>query len=214
MHIITKLDIQKNNKKRVNVYIDEEYCFSCDAELVYRFGLKVSKSLDLEEMNKIVEDDNFMKAKNDALKFIERSYKTEKELREKLLKKGYEVKTIDKVMDFTKQYDFVNDKRYAEMYMKEKGQLSGINKIKYDLIRKGIDNDIIKELQSSMSEASESEGAIVLARKKYLMLSKRETDRKKINEKMLRFLVGKGYNWETAKNTLKKVADLDVEEGD
>lgn len=34
MAIITKIEIQKKNKERVNIYLDEEYAFSISAELV------------------------------------------------------------------------------------------------------------------------------------------------------------------------------------
>lgn len=41
--IITKVEVQKNNKNRVNVYVDEEYAFSCAAEVVYKYDLKKGK---------------------------------------------------------------------------------------------------------------------------------------------------------------------------
>lgn len=209
---ITKVDVQKNNKNRVNVYIDNEYSFSCDAEIVYRYGLKVSKSIDLDEIGKIVNTDNLIKAKNDTLKIIERSYKTEKELREKLLKKGYDIRTIDKAVDFAKEYNYVDDRKYAEMYMKDKGKLNGKNKLKYDLIRKGVEEEVIEELQNSVSGDDEAYGAELLAGKKYALISQRENDKRKLYEKLLRFLISKGYSWEVAKSAIKKVMSVDVEE--
>ena len=34
MNIITKIECGKRNKDRVNIYIDEEYAFSVDMEIV------------------------------------------------------------------------------------------------------------------------------------------------------------------------------------
>ena len=42
MNIITKIECGKRNKNRVNIYIDEEYAFSVDMEIVYKEGLKLS----------------------------------------------------------------------------------------------------------------------------------------------------------------------------
>ena len=36
MNIITKIEVGKRNKERVNIYIDEEYAFSISAELIYK----------------------------------------------------------------------------------------------------------------------------------------------------------------------------------
>ncbi|MDP4088340.1 MAG: recombination regulator RecX [Bacillota bacterium] len=210
--VISKIEIQRNNKKRVNVYLNNEYAFSCDAEIVYRYGLKISKIVELDEMKEIIDNDNVIKAKNDTLKFIERSYKTEKELRDRLLKKGYDLRTIDKAIDFAKQYDFLDDKRYAEMYMKEKSRSVGRNKLRYDLIKKGVEDDIIEEIQDTISEVSEIEGAEILAGKKYSVLSKRERDNRKLYEKLLRFLVSRGYTWEVAKSAIKKVMEVEIED--
>ncbi|WP_163194355.1 recombination regulator RecX [Clostridium thermarum] len=211
-NIITKVEVQKNNKKRVNVYINEDYAFSCDAELVYKYDLKKSKLVDLEQIKDIITADNLMKAKNDALKYLERSYKTEKELRDKLYKKGYDETTVQGTVAFLKEYNFLNDEKYIEIYIKDKQKRSGKNKLKYDLIKKGIDEEIIQEFTSKMEAGVEDDTAESLAAKKYQIIIKRETDKKKIYEKLLRFLVNKGFSWEIAKKAIGKVMEFQIEE--
>ncbi|WP_139904316.1 recombination regulator RecX [Clostridium thermarum] len=211
-NIITKLEVQKNNTKRVNVYINDDYAFSCHAELVYKYDLKKSKLVDLEQIKDIITADNLMKAKNDALKYLERSYKTEKELRDKLYKKGYDETTVQGTVAFLKEYNFLNDEKYAEMYIKDKQKRSGKNKLKYDLIKKGIDEEIIQEFTSKMDAGVEDDTAESLAAKKYQTIIKRETDKKKIYEKLLRFLVNKGFSWEIAKKAIEKVMEFQIEE--
>lgn len=44
--IITKVEIQKRNKDRVNVYINHEFAFACSAELVYIHNIEKGKSVD------------------------------------------------------------------------------------------------------------------------------------------------------------------------
>ena len=77
MSIITKIELGKKNKERVNIYIDEEYAFSISAELVYKENLKVKDKVDVEKLKKIANEDNYIKCKNSALKIIEITYKTE-----------------------------------------------------------------------------------------------------------------------------------------
>jgi regulatory protein len=209
---ITKVEVQKNNKKRVNVYIDEDYAFSCDAEIVYKHDLSKTKSINLEEINEIIAADNFMKAKNDALKYIERSYKTEKEIRDKLYKKGYDETTVQSTVVFLKEYNFLDDLKYAEMYIKDKQKSSGKNKLKYDLTKKGIEEEVVQEITSKIDTTAEGDTAELIAGKKYQSIIKRETDKRKIYEKLLRFLVGKGFSWEVSKTAINKVMEFQIEE--
>ena len=55
MNIITKIECGKRNKDRVNIYIDEEYAFSVDMEIVYKEGLKVKDSVDYDKLKKVIE---------------------------------------------------------------------------------------------------------------------------------------------------------------
>ena len=52
MNIITKIEAQKRNKDRANIYIDNDYAFSLSNELVYKEGLKVNSKIDIEKINK------------------------------------------------------------------------------------------------------------------------------------------------------------------
>ena len=53
MNIITKMEISKRNKERINIYIDEEYAFSISAELVYKENLKVKDKVDVQLLRKL-----------------------------------------------------------------------------------------------------------------------------------------------------------------
>ena len=105
MNIITKMEISKRNKERINIYIDEEYAFSISAELVYKENLKVKDKVDVQLLKKLSDEDNYIKCKNTALKIIERTYKSEKELAERLEKIGYNV-TISTELSEKKSQEF------------------------------------------------------------------------------------------------------------
>ena len=77
-NIITKIEIQKRNKDRVNIYLNGEFAFACSSELVYYHNLKNGMVVDLKKLSEIVEEDNYIKGKNSALKILEKSFKTER----------------------------------------------------------------------------------------------------------------------------------------
>ena len=103
MNIITKIEVGKRNKERVNIYIDEEYAFSISAELIYKENIKVKDKIDVDSLKKLADEDNYIKCKNTALKTIERTYKSEKELAQKLALKGYDDHIINRTINFMKE---------------------------------------------------------------------------------------------------------------
>ncbi|WP_195990323.1 recombination regulator RecX [Clostridium sp. D53t1_180928_C8] len=205
MNIITKIELGKRNKERVNIYIDDEYAFSISAELVYKENLKVKDTIDVENLKKLADEDNYIKCKNKALRTIERTYKSEKELRDKLALKGFEDHIIKRTINFLREYNLLNDTNYAKMYVKDRSKNQGKKKIKYTLLQKGIDENIIEEELDKLNKEEISEVVHEMALKKYKVLCKRESDQYKLSQKLYRFLMGKGYDYDLIKDVVKTI---------
>lgn len=210
--IITSIEVQKNNKERVNIYIDGSYAFSCSAELVYTHGLKPKSSVNIEELQELIDEDNYLKCKTSALKLIEKSYKSEKEIFDKLLKKGYEEKTAARVIAFLKSYNFLNDEDFARMYVSDKIKSQGKNKIKYALLRKGIDEAVIEEKLKASGSEVEIKTAEKLAEKRYKLLLKQENDRRKISGKLWEYLMRNGFNKDIIEGIVQKLDTVETTE--
>ncbi|NFD31059.1 recombination regulator RecX [Clostridium botulinum] len=193
-NIITKIEVQKRNKDRVNVYIDEEFNFACSSELIYYHNLKKGKVIDENSLNDIIKEDNYIKAKGYALKYIEKSLKTESQVKEKLYLKEYDEDTVNKVIRFLKDYNFIDDDKYCDMYIREKLNIYGRNKIKYTLLNKGVKENIVIEKINNINEEKEKKVAYKLAEKKYKIMILREKDKFKIYKKIWPYIISRGYN--------------------
>lgn len=202
---ITKIEIQKRNKKRVNLYINDEYAMAFSTEIAFKYNLKLGQEIDYKNLEAIAEEDNYIKCKGDSLIFIERSYKTEKQVYDKLVSKGYDNKTIEKAINFLIEYKFVDDCRFADLYIEEKLKKEGRNKIKFSLMQKGISENIIDEKLNYIDRDMEREALNKIAEKKYKTIVKGEEDKKKIYNKLGRFLMSKGYLWEDIKSVINKL---------
>lgn len=202
---ITKIEVQKKNKNRVSVFLNNEYTFSCSSELVYSYKLKVGNKVDLEYLKELAQEDNFLCCKNDALRVIEKSYKTEKEMYDKLINRDYDEIVVKKTLEFLKSYSFVDDFKYAELYIKEKIKSQGKNKIKYSLLKKGIDEKLVKEKLSQIDSDIEYSVAKTLAEKKYELIKKTEKDSRKQYKKLGDYLIRNGYDTEIVSSIVKKI---------
>ncbi|MCE5220674.1 MAG: recombination regulator RecX [Clostridium sp.] len=206
---ITKIEIQKRNKERVNLFLDGEYAFSLSAELVYKEGLKTNDEIDSEKLKILVEHENLIRCKNSALRIIEKSYKTEKEVRDKLILKGYEDNSINKSIEFLKEYNFINDSNYTKAFIHDKLNSQGSQKIKYKLIQKGISKEIIAEELSNLDKGNEKNVAFNIAKKKLDIIKKKENDNYKVSGKLYRYLISKGYGYDVTNEIVKEIMSLD-----
>ena len=163
--------------------------------------------IDEEKLKKIAYEENLINCKETALKIIERSYKTKKEMEKRLLEKGYNLEEINETLKFLERYNFINDESYTKAFIKNKTKTQGKQKIKYALKNKGVSEEIIEEELSNLDMKKEKEKANILALKKYNILIKRENDKYKIKEKIIRFLISRGYNYEVAKDAVKEMLE-------
>ncbi|WP_138203123.1 recombination regulator RecX [Haloimpatiens lingqiaonensis] len=215
--VITKIEVQKRDKNRVNIYINEEFAFGCNAELVYTYDLKKGKQVDLEFLKSVVEEDNYLNGKNYSLKVIEKTYKTEKEIRDKLYKKEYGDKVVDRIICFLKEYKFLDDNKYTEAFIKDRMNKYGKNKIKYDLIKKGIDEDSIIEKLYSISCQNEYERAYTLGEGKLKTLIKTEKEVEKniykIYKKICDFLIRRGFDYNMVNSVIEQLRNSEILDG-
>ncbi|WP_333859222.1 recombination regulator RecX [Clostridium sp.] len=203
-YMVTKIEIQKRNNKRVNIYLNEEFAFSCSMELVYKYDISKGKILDMDYLKNLIYKDNFIKCKRNALYIIEKSYKTEKQMYDKLIKK-FDEEIVRECLKFLKEYNFIDDNKFAEMYVKNKILFQGRKKIRYSLIKKGIKESIIDEILCSIDDSVEEKAAFNMAKKKYYLIIKSENNINKVYNKLGNYMVGNGYDFPLVKRILKKI---------
>ena len=152
MAIITKIEAQKKNTDRVNIYINDEFFMSVFTELVYTFNLKKGMEINKENLKTLLDDDMYIKAKNKALNILSKADQSEKKIKEKLSSE-FEEHTIEKVLDFLRNNKFIDDKLLAQKIVNTNINLNkcGKNKIKQNLYNKGIDSEDISHAISNIN---------------------------------------------------------------
>ena len=212
MKKITKIEYQKKNKDRLNIYLDEDYAFSVDMNVMIKYSL--AKNMELEEdfISEILETEERTKAYNYAVSLLARAPKSEKQLRLKMQDKGYDLQFIDNAVNKLKEQRYLDDEKFSEMLINSKINISkdGKLKIKEALYNKGIDRQIINEKLDSVSDEEELNRAIMLGNKK--LESIKETDTRKKIVKLSNFLINKGFEFGTVKKAVSRLMDGDLDE--
>lgn len=206
-NLITKIEIQKRNKNRVNIFINDEFKFSCSTELIYYHKLKNGESIDIDQLKEIVEEDNYIKAKDIALKYIERYFRSEKQIENKLIEKEFDNKIIERVVFFLKEYKFIDDENLCKMYIQDNKGKFGRLKLRNNLLNKGIREEIIQKYLDSISDDEISETVFKCAEKKYLQLVNGGHCSKVIYRKLGEYLLRQGFDFSAVKPAINKLLD-------
>lgn len=200
---ITNISQQKQ-ADRENIFIDDKFAFGLSAELRYKYDLYVGKEIDDEFLNDILKAEEQNKVINHALNILSYSQNTRKDLYTKLMKKGYDEEFVLKAIEYCEERNYINDKLYAESFIKDKVNLSkyGSKKIRYDLIAKGVDKEIVDEVLD-LDPEDEFERALELAKKR--VRSYKNDDKNAIYRKLGGYLQRRGYGYDIVSKVLRVI---------
>ena len=194
---ITKLEVQKNDKNRVNLYVDDEFYSGIPAELVYLEHLKTGLEIDEKDLKKIIFENEKSKAMSRVTKYIGSSLKTQQHIRDYLRKKEYSDDTIEFVMSKLVEYNYIDDKKYAQAYVLTYGKKYGKLKLKSQLKVKGVSEEIIEcDLEDKKVERIERVAS------KYL---KNKVMSYEVSQKLFRFLYSRGYEFDEINSYINKL---------
>lgn len=208
MAIITKIESQKKNNDRVNIYVDGEFFMAVFTELIYTFNLKKGMEIDQNNLTYILKEEMYIKAKNKALNILSKADQSEKKIREKLSSE-FEEDTINIVIEFLLKNKFIDDDLLAQKIVNTNVNLNkcGRNKIKQNLYNKGISIESINEAISEIDKDVEFENAMYLAKKRYERV--KNEDKRKIYQKISQHLAYKGFDYDIIKRVLNKLLNFD-----
>lgn len=126
------------------------------------------------------------------------------DIRSKLMKE-LEAKTddVDAALKQLVDEKYVDDRRYAVAYARDKAAIAGWGKtkIKYMLSSKGVARDIIAEALVEVDESKASGRLLKLLENKYKTLK----DDPQWKLKLLRFALGRGYSYDEVNEALNNV---------
>lgn len=143
------------------------------------------------------------KAYNYAIKYL-KNIKTKKDVYDYLIRKGFTDEETSEVCDYIEEVGLVDDDLYVKFFVEDSFRIKnkGARKIVYELKQRGIDDDKINE---AIEEASDMQyDALKEAYKRKLEATKSETDEYKRKNKIIRFLISRGFDY----SDIKDIVDI------
>jgi len=204
---ITRIEIQKKNKNRYSVFLDEEFAFGIDQDVLLSHGLHKGIKLSQKQIDEIQFADRKKSAKDRALRFLSYRDRSEKELRDKLKGLDYDEMIISWVISELKRLQLIDDQNFAYLFSKNKifTKPCGEYLLRRELKIKGISDRIIDEtIKRIYAEKDQYGMAYDVALKKYTK-DKDKIDTIKLKKRISDLLLRRGFNWEIVRDVLEKL---------
>lgn len=204
--------VRKGNK--VKIFFDDESFIAVSYEVAMESGLRKNDALTEEEKTALIRENELFELKNSAFRYLSRRIHSRNELRLKLVQKKYDHKLIYEVLDYLQDKNYLNDTEFAEKFALEKITLNkiGVHKVKGELLKKGVDREIIESVLSKFDDDPVIlQNAEKLARKKLDQLSRKDSNKIQKKQKLYQFLRSKGFKSEIISQIIEKI-DLESDD--
>ncbi len=220
---ISRVEYQKTNPDRVNIFIEDEYAISLAAVLTAERKLKAGVHLSRSDIAELLAADLYNKGLTVALQLLAMRPRSESEVKMQLRKRypDADSETISRVVERLQELNYLNDAVFARFWVENRSSFAprGRNLLKQELMQKGVPRDIIDavietHLETLQQEADEEAGeeeapaveesqALEQARKKVRGLS--GEDWPGFYRKLGGFLLRRGYNYEITSRVSKQL---------
>lgn len=190
--------------ERYSIFIDGVFSCVLEAEIIVKNKIKEGQDVSEEKWQTVRLENGDLACFSRSLSYLEKTYRTEKQLREYLREKGFLEESIEKAVCKLKEYGYIDDSIYAENYIKTYMSKKGAKKLKYELFSKGVSCDIIEQKLNELIDEEDEKDRCFFFLKKYL--KDRNLD-KKLKAKAYSHLISKGFSSEDVLNALGRIED-------
>lgn len=204
--VITQITTQKKDPSRVNLFVDGIFYSGISVDILAKENLYEGKEITQEVLDNVVKGDLLSRLLNRAVDNLLRTPKTEFQIRRylkevKFKKKGiwYEEnidinwdEIFDQVVNKLKEYKYLDDENFARMFLSSRirNRPRGKSVLVSELMSKGVDKETAQRVCNELVE-DEYDLLVKTFRKRF-----KDEKFDKGNNKMVGFLVRKGYGWD------------------
>lgn len=195
---------QRKKSNTSNVLFNNSFEIEIHNEIINKYNLISKKQISDEIFEKIINDQNFLEAKKIAYNYVSYKPRTEYQVIQKLKEKKFEDEIINKTINFLKEFNLIDDEKYAKQFSKDFVQRKKIGKTKLilELQKRGINGELALK---TANEIFQNIDFFMLASElceKKLKIIKNKTPEKRKNL-LIQHLQRQGFDWDITKKILE-----------
>ncbi|HEX5992003.1 MAG TPA: regulatory protein RecX [Thermomicrobiales bacterium] len=200
---ITALRPTKRDPDRIAVDLDGSFALALPAALVADEHLEVGEVLDGERVSALLAADQASRATEAALVYLGYRPRSEKEVRHRLRRGGYEQEAIDHAISRLHEWRYLDDADFARRWVENRAthRPRGRRLLQQELRHKGIDTETAREAIDDAA-LDETGAAEELARRRLPAYSGDEPAA--IRRRLGAYLARRGYSYDVIRTALDR----------
>src|SRR3989344_6578831 len=211
---VSSVEPQKKNPKRFNIFLDGQFAFGADQDLVVDHRLVVGKILDASDVEKLLSEAEIGKLMERMYGLFNIRQRSEEEVRRYLRNLSFKRKIKDKeeisdtvtesLVNRLKQKRLLNDEQFAKSWVEARSKKKGKIALKAELIQKGINREIIDEVMSG-GVTNERQGQVAEKLLNKKMARWKNLLPLEFRKKAYEFLLRRGFEYEVVREIVENL---------
>ena len=202
MSKITAIRVGRSKGKRVNMFLDGQFAFSLEAEMVAKQSLEVGHELSTSQIEVLTRADRFDHCLNAASRYLSYRPRSESELKERLHQRGFDGDNVEAVITKLKEQGLVDDIAFAQFWKDSRESFRPRSQwlIRLELKQKGVAADIIDQVVNGGND-DDSAYRAALGKAHSLPRSDYQVFRRRLGE----YLRRRGFGYGVISHTVRRL---------
>ncbi len=199
---ITELRNGKSRNKRTNIFLDGNFAFSLNAEIVARENLQIGLELSASRITELTGSNQAQICLDAATRYLGYRPRSEAELRQKLRQRGFDSTIIETVIAKLKEQKYVDDLAFARFWKDDRESFSPRSQwlTRRELRQKGVSEEIINQVVETIDEEDSAYRA-ALSKSRRRVYPDHQIFRRRLGE----YLRRRGFGYEVTNRTVERL---------
>ncbi len=165
---ITHIQEQQKYPSHHEIFLDDKPFIIIPSALVEKFGLRIGLEIEAEVIEKLIDADEAMRAKNYSLDLLRENIYSKTQMTRELEREGFGEQAVKTIIAELIHSGHIRDRLYAENWIqrRQKSNPKGRTVLKQELIDKGVDREIAEQVLAAVKSEEESKLAFQIAQKR------------------------------------------------
>jgi regulatory protein len=188
--------------KRVNIFLDDRFAFSLEAEVALKEGLRTEQALSEDEIEELKKADQFQRCLNAALNYLDYRPRSQAELKQRLHRRGFDDDSVAAVLTKLKGQGLVDDLAFAQFWRENRQSFRPRSQqlTRRELRQKGVAQDIIDRVATGLDDQDSAYRAAATKARR-LTTADYDSFRRKLGQHLQR----RGFGYGLIKTTVERV---------
>jgi regulatory protein len=209
---VTAIEPQKGRAGRVSVFVDGEFAAGLHEDVASSLGLRVGQEISGEALQAAIAAETHRRALDSALRLLGYRARSRAEMRQRLLRKGYDDEIVDEAVRWLEEHRLLDDVQFSQAWveLRSHGQPMGRERLAWELRSKGVDRETVAEALEPRDDDTELSLALQVGRQKLDRTLDR--DPAVVRNRVAAALQRRGFSWSVTRRVLAQLLAIDPDE--